>query len=84
MEMIPKAERMVALLTMYSTGHSIRAAQSSVGASFIQDCHVFRQEADMSRVEVSGTPRALLHPGLIAAGSTLLIATSVTDFLCAG
>jgi uncharacterized membrane protein len=35
----------------------------------------------MSRVEVSGSPRRLLHPGLIAAGSTLLIATFASDFL---
>jgi uncharacterized membrane protein len=37
--------------------------------------------ADMSRVDVSGSPRGLLHPGLIAAGSTLLIATFVSDVL---
>jgi uncharacterized membrane protein len=35
----------------------------------------------MSRVEVSGSTRGLLHPGVIAAGSTLLIATFASDFL---
>jgi uncharacterized membrane protein len=35
----------------------------------------------MSRVDVSGSPRGLLHPGLIAAGSTLLIATFASDIL---
>jgi len=36
--------------------------------------------ADMSRVEISGR-RRLMHPGLVAAGSTLLIATFASDFL---
>ena len=35
----------------------------------------------MSRVDVSGSPRRPLHPGLIAAGSTLLIATFASDLL---
>jgi uncharacterized membrane protein len=35
----------------------------------------------MSRVHASGGPRRLLHPGLIAAGSTLLIATFASDIL---
>jgi uncharacterized membrane protein len=35
----------------------------------------------MSRVDVAGSPRGLLHPGLIAAGSTLLIATFASDLL---
>jgi uncharacterized membrane protein len=35
----------------------------------------------MSRVESFGNPARLFHPGLIAAGSTLLIATFASDFL---
>ena len=35
----------------------------------------------MSRVEVPRSARGLLHPGVIAAGSTLLIATFVSDLL---
>src|SRR3954454_2399331 len=35
----------------------------------------------MSEVQISGCPRGLLHPGLIGAGSTLLIATFASDVL---
>jgi uncharacterized membrane protein len=35
----------------------------------------------MSRVDVAGSPGGLLHPGLIAAGSTLLIAAFASDVL---
>src|SRR5436305_14910148 len=35
----------------------------------------------MSEVQISGSPRGFLHPGLIAAGSTLLIATFASDLL---
>jgi uncharacterized membrane protein len=35
----------------------------------------------MSQAEVSRSSRGLLHPGLVAAGSTLLIATFASDFL---
>jgi uncharacterized membrane protein len=35
----------------------------------------------MNRVDVCGSPRRPLHPGLIAAGSTLLIATFASDLL---
>jgi uncharacterized membrane protein len=37
--------------------------------------------AGMNEVEVLGSPRGLLHPGLIAAGGTLLIATFASDVL---
>lgn len=35
----------------------------------------------MSKVEVPERRRVLLHPGLVASGATLLIATCVSDVL---
>ncbi len=40
-----------------------------------------RSGGDMTGKDISGSRRRLLHPGLVGAGATLLIATLFTDYL---